>query len=377
MYAVIMAGGKGTRFWPRSRESRPKQLLDIVGERSLLQQTVQRLSPLIDPAHILVVTDRSLTSAIRSQLPEILPGNILSEPEGKNTAACIALAAIHIRRREPDAVIVALPADHWIRDEALFREALSVAQDFLNLERAPRPPDPWAASLSQGGSPPGFGGYLVTLGIRPNRPATGYGYIRMGRELLQIRGIKIFRAERFVEKPDPPLAQRLFSSGEYLWNSGIFIWRLEAILENIRQYLPQLFSGMKEIEAALGTSHEEDVSRRVYAGLEAISIDKGVLEKSSQVAIISVEFGWNDVGSWRSLSDLYGESENLVWGKHLGIDTHGCLIYSPQKLVATIGLNDLVIVNTEDALLICPKERDQDVRKIIQQLKERGWTEYL
>lgn len=377
MYAVIMAGGKGTRFWPRSRESRPKQLLDILGERTLLQQTVERLSPRIDPARILVVTDRSLASAIRSQLPEIPPGNILSEPEGKNTAACIALAAVHIRRREPDAVMVALPADHWIRDEVAFREGLSVARDFLNLEGSLRPPDPRAASLSQGVDPRGFGGYLVTLGLRPNRPATGYGYIRMGRELLQIRGIKIFRAERFIEKPDPPLAQQLFSSGEYLWNSGIFLWRVEAILENIRQHLPQLFSGVKKIEAALGTPREEAVGQRVYAGLEAISIDKGVLEKATQVAVIPVELGWNDVGSWRSLSDLYGESENLVRGKHLGIDTQGCLIYSSRKLVATIGLKDLVIVDTEDALLICPKERDQEVREVVRQLKERGWTEYL
>ncbi|MBI2877949.1 MAG: mannose-1-phosphate guanylyltransferase [Candidatus Tectomicrobia bacterium] len=369
MYAAIMAGGKGTRFWPRSRESQPKQFLDILGEKSLLQQTVDRLLPGIDPAHILVVTDRSMASATQSQLPEIPPENILSEPEGKNTAACIALAALYIRRREPDAIMAALPADHWIRDNASFLEALWAARRFLETDGSTRPPGSEDAQ--------GFGRYLVTLGLRPNRPATGYGYIQRGAELFDDRGIKLFRAITFIEKPDLARAQQLFSSGEYLWNSGIFVWRVEAILENIRQHLPRLFSGMEEIAAALGTSQEEPVCQQVYAGLEPISIDHGVMERASQVAVIPAAFEWSDVGSWRALSDLHGEAHNMAWGKHLGIDTQGCLVYSPRKLVATIGLKDLVIIDTEDALLICPKERDQEVREVVRQLKEQGWTEYL
>lgn len=356
MFAVIMAGGKGTRFWPLSREDRPKQLLNIVGEKAMLQQTIERLSPLIDPSRVLVVTEQYLLSPIQDLLPQIPPANIIAEPQGKNTAPCVALAALHVQRREKGAIMALLPADHWIGDPAGFLESLRAARELVEQRDG-----------------------LVTLGIQPTRPDTGFGYLRIGSEIGTFQGKRAFRVERFVEKPGITQAQQFFASGKYLWNSGMFLWRAETILGEIKAHLPRVFEGMERIAAALGTPQEESVTEQVFADIESVSVDKGVLEKASNVAVIPASFGWNDIGSWRALCDLLpaDEAGNTVQGKLIAIDTRDCVVHSPRKLVVTIGLKDLIIVETEDAILVCPKERDQDVRKVVEALIGKGWTQYL
>ena len=356
MYAVIMAGGKGTRFWPISREDCPKQLLNIIGEKALLQQTVERLSPLIDPSRILVVTEHSLLASIRDLLPQIPLANFIVEPQGKDTAPCVALAALYIQKRKKESIMAVLPADHWIEAPTDFLEFLAAARDFVEQRNG-----------------------LVTLGIQPTRPETGYGYIQIGSEIGVFREKRVFQVERFVEKPDIKQAQKFYVSQEYLWNSGMFLWSAETILGQIEIHLPNVFEGMKRIATALGTSQEERVNEQVFADMEAISIDKGVLEKASEVVVLPADFGWNDVGSWQTLSDLLpaDEAGNTVHGKVILIDTRNCLVHNPRKLVATIGLKDLIIVETEDAILVCPKERDQEVRDIVEALKRKEWTKYL
>ena len=356
LYVVIMAGGKGTRFWPRSREKCPKQFLNIVGQKSMLQQTVDRVRPVIDFDKILVVTSQEQSLLVQEQLPDLPASNILVEPMGKNTAPCLGLAAVYISRMEPKSLMCALPADHLIEEEEEFRKILGIAQQFLEGHD-----------------------YLVTLGIQPTRPETGYGYIQAGEELLSLADKKIFRAARFIEKPEVSVAERLFSSGQYLWNSGMFIWRTNTLLHEIQRHLPNLYQGLEAIGLALGAPKEADVIREVYAELEAVSIDKGVMEKTSRVAVIPGQFGWSDVGSWNSLYDLLptDASSNIIMGKHQGIESQGCLIFSPDKLVATIGLQNIIIINTEDALLICPKEQGQKIKDLVEKLKQKGLDQYL
>jgi mannose-1-phosphate guanylyltransferase len=356
LYAVIMAGGKGTRFWPRSRAKYPKQFLNIVGQKSMLQQTIDRIQPLIDLKKIFIVTAQDQVEQTKQQLPELSPDNILVEPLGKNTAPCIGLAAVYISQIEPDSIMCALPADHYLEKEAEFRAILSKAIEFLQDDD-----------------------YLITLGIQPTRPETGYGYIEIGDELATLGDKKIFRANRFLEKPELALAKELVACGQYLWNSGMFIWRTSSILREIQQYLPNLYHGLQEISSALNTSREPEVIGRVYANLDAISIDKGVMEKADKIAVIPCQLGWNDVGSWTSLYDLLptDTSGNIIIGKHISIDSYGCLIISPDKLVATIGLKDIIVIDTEDALLICPKDQGQRVRDLIEELKKKGLEQYL
>jgi len=356
LYAVIMAGGKGTRFWPYSREKRPKQFLNIVGKGSMLQQTIERIRPLIEPEKILIVTAQEQVEETRRQLPDLPGQNILIEPQGKNTAPCLGLAAVYLHRYDPHGVMCALPADHYIEKEEEFREVISRAHEFLQGED-----------------------YLITLGIQPSRPETGYGYIEVGRELKVLGDKKIHQANRFLEKPDAELARRLVDSGGYLWNSGMFIWRISSLLREIETHLPAMYEGLQRISSALATPQEKETIREVYEGLTAISIDKGVMEKASGIAVIPCQLGWNDVGSWTSLYDLLSvdESGNIVRGDHIGIDSRGCLIMGGERLIATVGLQDVMIIETEDVLLICPRGEGQRIRELVDQLRDRGLVRYL
>jgi mannose-1-phosphate guanylyltransferase len=355
-YALIMAGGTGTRLWPRSRKDRPKQLLDIVSERTMLQETYERIRPLIPDEQIFVVTNDGYVDIVRQQLPALSEGYIIGEPEGHGTAPCIGLAALYLRRLDPSGVMAVLPADHLIRAGATFRRALQAA-----------------AQVAESG-------HLVTLGIQPTHPETGYGYIQRGDDLLQYAGeYDAYRVRRFTEKPDRETAEAFLANGGYYWNSGMFIWRVSAILREIERLMPELYAQLMEIDRALGTSQERAVLERVWAKVEDQTIDFGVMERAEDVAVIPVDIGWSDVGSWATLFQLLpsDENSNVVIGEHFGIETSDTLIYSPRRLIATVGVKDLVIVDTDDALLVCPRERAQEVKALVDALKRDNKHKYL
>jgi mannose-1-phosphate guanylyltransferase len=354
VYAVIMAGGQGTRFWPRSRRHRPKQLLHIIGERTMLEQTVARIEPLIPPERIVVVAGEAHGPLLREVLPQLPRDHLLLEPIGRNTAACVAWAALWVQQRQPDAVMVVLPADHAIGDEAEFRAVLATATAVARTANR-----------------------LVTIGIRPTHPETGYGYIRVGHERLHIDGREVHRVERFVEKPSREKAAQFLAEGGYLWNSGMFIWRVDAILQALQRHLPQLVQEFEAVRAAL--ADDARAVAEVYPRLPSISIDVGVLEQAADVWVVPGDFGWSDVGSWRALSALLPADAqgNVAVGELRALETSGCLIYSPHKLVAAIGITDLVVIDTEDVLLICPKHRDQEVRTLVELLEREGRQDIL
>jgi mannose-1-phosphate guanylyltransferase len=348
MFAVIMAGGKGARFWPRSREKMPKHLLDILGERTI--------RPLVPAERTLIVTGRSHSAELIRQLPEIPPENILIEPVGRNTAPCIGLAALHILKRVTDDVMLVLPSDHRIGDEAAFREVLQAAAD---------------AALQ--GDP------LVTVGIRPTGPETGYGYIEQGERYSDNTSHAIYRVRSIREKPPREQAERFLAQGGFSWNSGMFVWKASTIIKAIGLHLPDLQEGLFEIRQALGTDREEEVVGTIYAGLKSVSIDYGVMEKAKNVLVIPGAFDWSDLGSWDALWEVSNKDENgnAVRGEFIGIDAADSLVQSSGKLVALVGVRDLLVVETKDALLICRRGRSQDVRKIVESLEKNSLTSYL
>jgi len=355
LYALIMAGGSGTRLWPCSREACPKQLLGLLSESTMLQEACQRITPLVPSDRIFVVTNEACSDVVRRQIPQVPTDNVIGEPEGHGTGPCIGLSALYLRRLDPEAVMAVLTADHYIEKADELRRALGAA-----------------AQVAEEG-------HLVTLGIEPNRPATGYGYIQRGEKSAQANGYDVYRVEKFTEKPDLTTAQAFIESGRYYWNSGMFIWKVSTILREFEKLMPQLYAQLMEIDAALGTAEERAVLERIWSKVENQTIDYGVMERADEVAVIPVDIGWSDVGSWATLFELLpadGEG-NVVVGQHIGLDTKGCLIHGSHRLVTTIGLEDMIVVDTEDVLLVCPKERAQEVRDLVKKLKESGKEEYL
>jgi mannose-1-phosphate guanylyltransferase/mannose-6-phosphate isomerase len=366
MFAVIMAGGSGTRFWPLSREKMPKQLLKIGAEDTLIQETVKRVLPLIKREDIFVVTNHALSDAINTQLSakfgDTWDMNFILEPEARNTAPALGLAALHLNRIDPDGIMVVFSADHSIRK----------ADEFLSLLRKAE-----NAAVDN---------YLVTLGIKPDRPETGYGYIKAG-ELCYGSGDKgqgsdnagVCRVEAFVEKPNIETAREYIRQGRYYWNSGIFIWKTSALLREIEKHAPSLYKGLMEIQKNIGTDRETEVIKQVFKRLESISIDYAVMEKTDWAAVIPADIGWSDVGSWTALDDVSDRdtSGNVIAGNVIDIDSHDSIIYAEKRLVATIGLKDVVVVDTPDATLVCSKDRAQDVKKVVEELKKRKTGEHL
>jgi mannose-1-phosphate guanylyltransferase len=355
LYALIMAGGSGTRLWPASRESRPKQLLGLLSGRTMLQEACQRITPLVPGDKIFVVTNEACTDAVRQQIPQVPADHIIGEPEGHGTAPCIGLSALYLKRLDPEAVMAVLTADHYIEKADELRHALEAAAQV-------------AAE-----------GRLVTLGIQPNRPTTGYGYIERAQKLTQINGLDVYRVEKFTEKPDLATAQAFIESGRHYWNSGMFIWKVATILREFEKLMPHFYAQLMEIGAALGTAEERAVLGRVWPEVENETIDYGIMERAEDVAVIPVDIGWSDVGSWATLFELLpadGEG-NVVVGQHIGLDTKGCLIHGSHRLVTTIGLEDMIVVDTEDALLVCPRGRAQEVRDLVERLRESSKGEYL
>lgn len=355
-YGVIMAGGSGTRFWPESRKCKPKQLLNIMGDRTMIRATVRRLLPDIPFERITVVTCASHADEICTQLPELRKDMIVIEPEGRNTAPCIALAAYKLHKIDPDAVMIVLPADHVIGRETEFREALRIA-----------------AEVAAGGS------HLITFGVVPNRPETGYGYIKLGPAQMEIGEARLFKVERFVEKPDRSTAQGYVASGNFLWNSGMFVWTVKSIIKAFERFLPAVDSQMRRILPALNTPEEPAAIIEAYARMESISIDYGIMEKADNVLTMPIDVQWNDVGSWASLEDVWQSDDcgNATKGQVIFLDGKGCIISSPDKLTAVIGAEDLIVVDTPDALMICRKDRAQDVRKLQELLKDEGYDDLL
>lgn len=355
-YAVIMAGGDGTRFWPLSRQHKPKQLLNISGNETLINETINRLKGIIDINNILVVAGKKQSSAMRTIILKDFPiSNLLFEPTGRNTAACIAYAAIMLSTRCKDGIMCVLPSDHFIFNEDSFRETLLKACEAAEKTKK-----------------------LIAIGIKPSRPATGYGYIRYCSS-----GYKnindAYEVVNFVEKPDIERARTFVESGEYLWNSGIFVWKVSVILDSLCRYLPRVYKAMLKIRDSIGTKNEYQDIEAAYSEIPSISIDYGVLERSDDILVIPADFGWSDVGNWDSLGliFLHDQNGNIVKAKHIGLDTWDSIIYGDNRLIATIGLKNIIIADSSDAILVCPKDRVQDVKKLVDELKARGFDEYL
>lgn len=345
--AVIMAGGRGERFWPRSRNSFPKQFLSLTGDgETMIQKTVHRLSSLVAPEDIFVVTNAAYASVVNEQLSDIPAENILFEPAARNTAPCIGLAAAVIRKRYGDAVMMVLPSDHLIKFNQMFIDTLKTA-----------------ASAAQKGNG------LVTIGITPTYPETGYGYIQFEADDNGTTGV--YNVKRFVEKPNIELAKEYVNSGEYLWNSGMFVWKVSSIEANLRKYLPDMTEGLNKIAEAAGTDLFNDVVAEEFPKFRSESIDFGVMEKASEVYTIPGNFGWDDVGSWLALERVNRTNEygNMIQGDVISINTKNTIVCGGKKLIATVGIEDLVVVDTDDALLICAKDSTQDVKKVIENLK--------
>jgi mannose-1-phosphate guanylyltransferase len=360
IYAVIMAGGVGARFWPRSREKNPKQLLEIAGEGTMIQNTLRRLGNFVEPKNVFVVTNKMQKLGVMQQLPQVPPANILVEPVGRNTAPCIGLAAMFVQRLDPQGIMVVLPADHIIQDEAEFVRVLELGASVANASDA-----------------------LVTIGIQPNRPETGYGYIQVRDDAADSRPSfmkeGVFQVKTFAEKPNPQMAQQFLESGDFLWNSGMFMWRVDVILAEIQRSLPDLHEQLKMLEPALGTPMFEQNLERAYGMVRSISIDYGVMEKAKSVFVIRGDFGWNDVGSWDEVCRLAPKDEcgNFAEGKIIAVNSKNTYVHAPGKLVATVDVEDLIIIQTEDALLVCKKEGSQDVKEVVDYLRRKKMNDYL
>lgn len=354
-YAVIMAGGSGTRLWPLSLKKCPKQALNLVGERTMLGHAVDRILPLFGPERIIVVTRDEHCAVLAEKTPELPLKSFVLEPAGRGTAPAIGLAAIHLRKKDPDAIMVVLTADHFIKDTVRFREVLSAA----------------AMVAAKG--------HLVTLGIKPPTASTGFGYIKQGKSIEAADGLPVFAVEKFVEKPDQEKATAMVKSGDYSWNSGMFIWRVDRILEEFKRQMPDFHAQLTMVENALGTSGYEKVIGDIWPGVAKETIDYGIMEGAKDVAVIPVDIGWTDVGSWGSLFDVLSTDAdgNTAVGPHLSIDTHNSLLFGGKRLIATIGVKDLVIVDTENALLVCPRDREQEVKEIVERLGKQGMGQWL
>ncbi len=355
--ALIMAGGKGERFWPKSRVNLPKQFLSLTNDgKTMIQLTVERILPIIDIKDIYISTNIRYKKLVKEQLPDLPEENILYEPVGKNTAPCIGLGAVHIRKKYGDALMVVLPSDHLIKYNSMFisalEDAFSVAEDNEN---------------------------LVTLGITPDYPETGYGYIKFNLSERDKNTGRAFKVEKFVEKPNLEKAKEYLATEQYLWNSGMFIWKVSSVLNNFEKFLPETYFGLKKIEDSIGLQTYEDVLKEEFTSFSSESIDYGIMEKADDIYIIPGIFGWDDVGSWLAVGRINQQNEfgNVVKGNIITINTKNSIIQGTDKLIATVGVKDLIIVDTDDALLVCDKENAGDIKKVIENLKICNRNEYI
>jgi len=357
IHAVIMAGGIGSRFWPLSRRDRPKQFISILDEHTLIQNTSARLEGIVAADQRYVVTNERYVEQTKAQLPALPEENILAEPIGRNTAPCITYAAMKLYAADPDAIMIVLPADHVISDTRRFHEILTVGIEAAK-ER----------------------GALVTIGIEPTYPATGYGYIQFdpeedgASEEPRSRYVKTF-----AEKPNLATAERFLDSGDFLWNSGMFIWRAESILDAVEQHLPDVFEAFQPLQDVVGTDEEDETLKKIFRSCPSISIDYGVMERADKVYVVPGSFGWSDVGDWRAVYDLANKNEhgNSIQGNALLHDSSRCLIQADDRLVALVGVHDLIVVDTEDALLVCHRDSTQRVKNVVDYLYSNQRESYV
>lgn len=354
-----MAGGVGSRFWPRSREKSPKQLLKIVEGETMIQSTVSRIESLIPPEQIFVVTNKLQKNGVVKQLPNIPQENIIVEPLGRNTAPCIGLAALFAKRIDPTGVMVVLPADHIIHNVKEFHHVLKNGIEV-------------AANSSA----------LITIGISPTRPETGYGYIQFDDENSSANPFykkNAFRVKTFAEKPTIEIANEFLRSGDFLWNSGMFIWRVDSILNEIQKSLPELYEQLLNIEESIGTSLFEKTLEEKYKIIRSISIDYGVMEKAKDVFVLAGKFGWNDVGSWEEVYQISPKNDdgNAITGNVISINSKNSYIYSQNKLIAAVGVENLIVIETNDSILICSRDKAQDVKEVVNYLKQKEMNDFL
>jgi len=357
--AVLMAGGRGQRFWPHSRFDTPKQLLSITGGNSMIRETINRVLPLIDLSDVFISTTEDLFDSIKDALPEIDYLNYILEPVGRDTAACIGFAAVVLEHRykDPNTTMITLPIDHIIKDGEKFLQAIKEA---CILARET--------------------GNLITIGIKPSRPETGYGYICVGEESEKIDNITACVVNNFTEKPDLETAKKFISEKNYLWNSGIFIWTCRDIFNALRKETPILYNGLMRIKDSLGTLQKKEIVKEVFYGLEKISIDYAILEKVSNRLVVKGDFSWDDIGSWTSMERIFPQDKdgNVIQGSHEGVDTKRCVIINDEGLIVTIGLSDLVVISSGDIKLIYPKNRESDLKKIIKRMtNDEKYKKYL
>jgi len=354
--AVIMAGGSGTRFWPLSRMNRPKQFLPITGDKTMLEETVGRLLPLIPHKNILTISNGEQAKLIRRLVPKLPASNILAEPRGKNTAASLILATAHIYLRDPETVIAVICADHLIRKREMFLKKLGAAAE--------------AAFRND---------VIVTFGIPPTYPATGYGYISFSKKgPSRIRGQSFYPVLRFKEKPGLRLAKKYSAAGDHFWNSGMFIWRADVFAGKLRKYAPVFYAYWERTLNALKEKKQREIDS-VFREIPSLSIDYALMEKAEGILMNEGSFGWSDIGAWSSLAEVWPKDKdgNALRGKGALIDSRSCLVYNPRKLTALVGIKDVIVVDTEDALLVCHKGHDQKVRDVLESLKKKGQKEYL
>lgn len=360
LHAVIMAGGSGTRFWPESREARPKQLLNLMGESSMIQSTLSRLGSLVTADQVLVVTNRRLVEPIAEQLPELPRDSIIGEPCKRDTAPCVGLAAALVAARDPEATMVVMPADHVISTDEMFQSSLQHAVDLVDAEP----------------------NRIVTFGIRPTYPAEIYGYIeRAASGHAVAESPATFQVTRFREKPDLKTASEFVAAGNFYWNSGIFVWKAKTIWQALEKYEPEMHAHLKRIADSVGTDSFSDVLQCEFEAIIGKSIDYAVMERfEGEILVVDAPFAWDDVGNWPAMARLHeaDENGNTIMGRHLGVDTkHSIIRTSDNHLIVTVGLEDAIVVHTPDATLVARRDQEAAIRKIVAELGERGWTEYL
>lgn len=352
--ALIMAGGRGERFWPKSRKNMPKQFLSLTDDgKTMIQLTVERISPLVNLEDVYIATNRDYKKLVLEQLPGLPEENVLCEPVGRNTAPCIGLGAVHIAKKYDDAMMFVLPSDHLIKFNKMFIRTLQDACDVAEKNSN-----------------------LVTIGITPDYPETGYGYIKFDSHVTEGRAYKV---DRFVEKPNLEVAKEYLATEEYLWNSGMFIWKVSSILKNIQKFMPETYERLIRIQDAIGTETAEHVLEKEFTALQSQSIDYGIMEKADDIYILPGTFGWDDVGSWLAVERIKKTNEfgNVVDGNIITVNTHNCVIQGSHKLIATVGMEDMIVVDTEDATLICSKDHAGDIKKVLENLKICNREEYI
>jgi mannose-1-phosphate guanylyltransferase len=358
LHAVVMAGGSGTRFWPKSRRTRPKQSLRLFGERTMLQQTVDRIAPMVPPGRTWIITGADQADDIRAQLPELPAANVVSEPCPRDTAPCVGLAAAIVAKADPEGVMIVMPADHVIRPAEAFLRTVRAALATIEADRSA----------------------FVTFGIKPTRPETGYGYIERGEPLGTPEGIPLHKVVQFREKPDRPTAERFLASGNFAWNSGIFVWRARAILDALAKHRPELAAALDRVAATLGTPAEAETIAREYPKMERIPIDKAVMEKAPNVRVLEVVYDWNDVGDWRSLADLQESDDqgNTVQGFVHAFEMRNSIVIADDgHLIAALGVEDLVIVQSGGATLVAKRDQLDKLKALVEGLDKAGHGKHL